>query len=229
MIVDTHCHFDMMPNPEGYIQQVECRGDIVIGMTNLPSHYQLGIKHVVGYNHVRLALGFHPQLVEKAVRELPLFCKYIDSTSYIGEIGLDYSARYVKTRELQIKCLKEILSLLSNKNKIVSVHSRMAEEELFRLLQDYQIKNVIFHWYSGKLSLMQKIIDEGYYFSINEAMTMSASGRKIISKIPVDRLLTESDAPFNGNCDIKRALDNIKVPEEQILYNFNRLLGQIRK
>ena len=37
MIIDTHCHFDMMPHPEAYISAKEKAGDIVIGMTNLPS------------------------------------------------------------------------------------------------------------------------------------------------------------------------------------------------
>ena len=60
MIVDTHCHFDMMPNPEAYIRQKEQNGDIVIGMTNLPSHFQMGQPHLNGYKHIRLALGLHP-------------------------------------------------------------------------------------------------------------------------------------------------------------------------
>ena len=33
MIIDTHCHFDMMPNPELYIQNAEYKGNIIIGMT----------------------------------------------------------------------------------------------------------------------------------------------------------------------------------------------------
>ena len=61
----------------------------------------------------------------------------------------------------------------------MSVHSRKAEKEVFELLQEYEIKNVIFHWYSGPLNLIDKIIDAGYYFSINEAMTVSISGRKL--------------------------------------------------
>ena len=56
MIIDTHCHFDMMSQPEAYIRQKEQAGDIVIGMTNLPSHFEMGLPHVKRYNHIRLAL-----------------------------------------------------------------------------------------------------------------------------------------------------------------------------
>lgn len=35
MIIDTHCHFDMMPNPEAYISAKEKVGDIVIEVTKI--------------------------------------------------------------------------------------------------------------------------------------------------------------------------------------------------
>ena len=65
MIIDTHCHFDMMPRPEEYVFGKERAGDIVIGMTNLPSHFQMGMPHVKSLKHIRLALGMHPLMVAK--------------------------------------------------------------------------------------------------------------------------------------------------------------------
>lgn len=228
MIIDTHCHYDMMENPENYIDQVEKMENIVIGMTNLPSHFDMGYEHIRKYNKVRLALGFHPQLVEENRNELFLFAKYLDRTSYVGEIGLDFSSDYISTKDSQISCLKYILEVLQGKNKIISVHSRCAEKELFSLLLNYNIKNVIFHWYSGPLSLIPDIISKGYYFSINEAMTLSASGRKIIEKIPTERILTESDAPFNRRNNITSALRNLGLEEIVIERNFDNLVNQIR-
>ena len=90
MIIDTHCHFDMMPDPEAYIKEREAAGDIVIGMTNLPSHFALGFPHVKQYKHIRLALGLHPLLAAENRHEVTNFKKYISQTSYIGEIGLDF-------------------------------------------------------------------------------------------------------------------------------------------
>ena len=228
MIIDTHCHYDMMESPEDYISKVENTGNIVIGMTNLPSHFDMGYEHICKYKKVRLALGFHPQLANDYKNELFLFTKYLERTSYIGEIGLDFSSEYISTRNIQISCLKYILEKLQGKNKIFSVHSRRAERELFSLLQDYNIKNVIFHWYSGPLSLIPEIISEGYYFSINEAMTQSSSGRKIIDKIPLNRILTESDAPFNRKNNIKSALENIGLEENVIERNFHLLVQKIK-
>lgn len=224
MIVDTHCHFDMMSNPEAYIRQKEQAGDIVIGMTNLPSHFQMGQPHLKGYRHVRLALGMHPLRAVEGKTQLALFRKLVDQTSYIGEIGLDFSREGVATKDEQIAVLREVLTVIRWKNKIVSVHSRRAEKELLDLLPKYEIKNVIFHWYSGPMDIIPSILENGYFFSVNEAMCLSQKGRKIIDSIPRDRILTETDAPYNEKSDIKAALSYLNLTEIEVYNNFRMLL-----
>ena len=229
MIIDTHCHFDMMPNPEAYISAKEKVGDIVIGMTNLPSHFKMGFPHVKRYKHIRLALGLHPLLASENKNELPLFNRLLDQTSYIGEIGLDFSKEGLPTRDDQVTILRKLLEKLEGKKKIISVHSRKAEKELFDLLCEYNINNVIFHWYSGPIDLIPSIIAKGYYFSVNEAMTVSKNGQNIIDRIPRDRILTESDAPYNNKANISKTLISLAMSEEEINYNFNNLIAKIRK
>lgn len=227
MIIDTHCHFDMMPNPELYIQNAEYKGNIIIGMTNLPSHFQMGYNHVRKFRHIRLALGFHPQLALESSNELVLFGKQVNKTSYIGEIGLDFSKDFIDSKEKQIYAFRYVLNHIKDKNKIVSVHSRKAEIEVFEILQEYEIKNVIFHWYNGPLGLIDNIINAGYYFSINESMTTSIYGRKIINKIPQNRILTETDAPFNKHSNIINAISNIGLTENIVYSNFLNLMKAI--
>lgn len=227
MIIDTHCHFDMMPNPEAYISAMEKEGGIVIGMTNLPSHFRMGYPHLKYYKHIRLAIGLHPLLVADNPRELLLFKQLVDQTSFIGEIGLDFSKDGIETRNKQISVLRSILASLKGKRKIVSVHSRKAEKELLELLCEYDTKNVVFHWYSGAIDIIPFILERGYYFSINEAMCNSKNGRTIIDIIPRDRILTETDAPYNEKCDIKRALSAMEITEQEVYGNFMRLLKGI--
>ena len=228
-MIDVHCHFDMMPNPEAYVRQKEEMGDVVIGMTNLPSHFQMGQPYIMHCKHIRLGLGFHPLLAAENKNELPLFKRMVDETSYIGEIGLDFSREGYASKEEQITVLKEILTTLRGKRKIVSVHSRRAEKELLGLLGEYNIENVIFHWYSGSVSLIPAILERGYYFSINEAMTLSHSGKSIIEKIPRDRILMETDAPFNNRCSIRNAMRNMGVTELLIKRNFDELISRLNR
>ena len=228
MIIDTHCHFDMMPNPEGYISAKEKAGDIVIGMTNLPSHFKMGQSHLIGYKHIRLALGLHPLLAAENRKELTLFKRLVDQTSYIGEIGLDFSREGIATKNEQIPVLREVLATIKGKKKIVSVHSRNAEKELLDMLCEFEIKNVIFHWYSGPVDLIPSIIERGFYFSINESMCRSKNGLSIIGKIPREKILTETDAPYNNRTNIRMVLNQLNMSEVDIFFNFNRLLNDIK-
>lgn len=228
MIIDTHCHFDMMSNPESFIRQKEQAGNIVIGMTNLPSHFRMGISHIITYKHIRLALGLHPLLAAENRNEIALFKKYINKTSYIGEIGLDFSNEGITTKTAQIMTLRDLLESLKGEKKIISVHSRKAETILLDLLREYNIENVIFHWYSGPINLIPAIVSDGYYFSINEAMIKSKNGRAIIEKIPRNRILTETDAPYNPKADITKVLTYMQMAEQDVKNNFMDLIAKIR-
>ena len=227
-MIDTHCHFDMMPQPEAYISQKEQAGDIVIGMTNLPSHFQLGQPYLKGFKHIRLALGLHPLLAAKSKKEVPLFKRLVDQTSYIGEIGLDFSKEGYATKDEQVAVLRELLSVIRGKKKIVSVHSRKAEKELLALLCEYEINNVIFHWYSGSVDLIPDILDRGYYFSVNEAMCRSKNGQSVIERIPRERILTETDAPYNDWSNIRKVLEFLHMSEAEVYENFGKLLKSIK-
>lgn len=227
MIIDTHCHIDMLPNPESYLMEKEQSGDITIGMTNLPSHFAMGIPYFNELKKSRLALGFHPQLAQSHIAELKDFPNLISKTSYIGEVGLDFSKSHINSKDIQLSCFNFICQCLQGKNKIVSVHSRKAENEVLYILKKYSVKNVIFHWYTGSLGLIEDIVNAGYYFSINEAMTKTISGKKIIDKIPHNRILTETDLPYNKHSNITNAILNCGLTEVLIQSNFKNLIKSI--
>lgn len=195
-MIDVHCHFDIAKNPESYILNNEKKRIITIGMTNLPSHFHMGIRHIRQFKYIRLALGLHPLRAVDHAKEYFLFKQFIDETSYIGEVGLDFSKEGFSTKEIQIESFEFVLDCIKTKNKILSVHSRRAEKETLEMLTAKGIENAIFHWYSGSLNVLRDIVNSGYYFSINSAMIQSENGRKIIAEIPKELILTETDFPF---------------------------------
>lgn len=205
-MIDCHCHFDIMSSPEQFIAQMSRDGNTIIGMTNRPCHFRQGLPFIKKNSKIRLALGLHPLEAGHYENDIKEFEELIDKTSYIGEIGLDFSEEGRYTAEKQIECFEEILRLLAGKKKIVSVHSRQAENTVLEILELFYQGNVIFHWYSGNESLIPDILQHDYFFSINEAMTLSSHGRKIISAIPKERVLTESDAPYNKRSDINQVV-----------------------
>lgn len=201
-MIDVHCHFDVAKNPIMYISENEKKGIITIGMTNLPSHFQLGIKHIRQYKYIRLALGLHPLRAEEHANEYSKFRQYIEDTSYIGEVGLDFSREGFFTKNIQIKSFEFVLDSVKNKRKILSLHSRRAEKEVLEMLIANNIENAIFHWYSGSVSVLKKIVESNFFFSINSAMCESDNGKKIIAEIPRELILTETDFPFIDNSSI---------------------------
>ena len=78
-------------------------------------------------------------------------------TSYIGEVGLDFSREGFSTKEIQIKSFEFVLDCVKTKNKILSLHSRRAEKETLEMLMQKGIENAIFHWYSGSLKVLRNI------------------------------------------------------------------------
>lgn len=195
-MVDTHCHLDLYPNSLEIAEECERLGIYTLSMTNLPSHFKLGFPHLKQFKKVRMALGMHPFYADKHANEMKLFTECVGQTSYIGEVGLDFSKEGIASKERQLSTFKFVLNEIFGKNKIVSLHSRGAEETVFNYLSEYNIKNAIFHWYSGPVNLISEITKEGFMFSINPAMIRSNSGKKIIEKIPLQNILTESDGPF---------------------------------
>lgn len=241
MLIDTHCHIDLYPDPKEVISKSETNDIITIGMTNLPSHFKLGYPHVKNQKRVRLSIGLHPLMAETHSKEMLLFTKYLDMTSYVGEVGLDFSKEGISTKAIQIRSFDYVLKAVSRKKKILSVHSRGAEKEVLKMLQINKIENAIFHWYTGGLKLIDEIVQSGYYFSINTAMMNSAKGQKIINRIPKENILTESDGPFiNHNnrvvdsSDISFVVDYLNKVfkatnmEKQIVLNFMKLINRIK-
>lgn len=147
---------------------------------------------------VRLALGLHPLEVARVdlKRELALFSAYCAHTSYIGEIGLDFSPEGRPSRDQQEEALAAILAAPGVPHKILSVHSRGAAREVVATLAAAGTSRVILHWFSGPTRDLDSAVDAGFYFSVNPAMTWSVRGQAIVKRLPPDRVLLESDGPY---------------------------------
>ncbi|KAA6331225.1 putative metal-dependent hydrolase TatD [termite gut metagenome] len=235
-MIDVHCHFDVAQNPEKYISDNEKKKIVTIGMTNLPSHFQMGVNYIRKYKYIRLALGLHPLRATEHAKEYSKFKQYANETSYIGEVGLDFSREGFSTKEIQIKSFEFVLDNIKGKSKVLSLHSRRAEKEVLDMLIKKDIENAIFHWYSGSLKILQDIFEAGFFFSINSAMIQSDSGKKYISKIPQELILTETDFPFIEDSNITEVhnylsqLWGISVSDVEYIIesNFKKIIQRIR-
>lgn len=243
-MLDTHCHIDLYPNPHAIVKAIEKQKILTIAVTNLPSHFEMGQPHLRGFQQIRPALGLHPLMAECHERERKKFEQTFAQTSYIGEIGLDFSKEGRNTKDIQIESLRFVFEQIQDRPRFVSLHSRGAESKVLELLKEFNIQGAVFHWYSGSLTVLDQIVQSGHYFSINPAMIRSKKGRNIINRIPLDRVLTESDGPhiqfrnqpvhpsnIRGVLEVLCDIWGISFQEAdgQVWSNFMKLIAPIRE
>jgi TatD DNase family protein len=195
-MIDVHSHIDRYKDPNAITAETQREGVYTIAMTNLPSHFLMGLPHVRNYSKVQLALGLHPLAAGDFEHERALFRKSFHMTPFIGEVGLDFSRTGKVARDVQLINFRLVAETVSKDKKVISLHSRGAESIVLDILIEFKIPITIFHWYSGSLRVMDEIVSQGHFFSVNPAMLRSEKGRQIISRVPSDRLLTETDGPY---------------------------------
>lgn len=112
-----------------------------------------------------------------------------------GEVELDGSQAGKGSLRAQIRVSEHLLEQPRLRTKVLSVHSRGAEKQTIDRLSQVDV-SAILHWYSGPLREVDVALDAGLWFSVNPAMLRSKNGRQIISRVPPNRVLTETDGPF---------------------------------
>lgn len=193
---DAHCHIDLYRTYREELTSIAEAGLRVIAVTNAPSVFDAMVRLASGCPQVFPAIGLHPELVSEREYELPLLLERLSGVRFVGEIGLDF-ARSAMDRAKQVKVLERILGACADHpGRILSLHSRRAESEVVRLIGPQFPGTAILHWYSGPLKILEQALSYGFYFSVNPAMISSERGRAIVSAIPRERVLTESDGPF---------------------------------
>jgi TatD DNase family protein len=226
-LIDTHVHIDFYPEPQKVALQYETLKIYAMFMTNLPELFEKHYQAFERFKYVRLCLGYHPQVASEYNFNEALFKELVHKTRYIGEVGLDFHNEHVEIKNRQIRSFEYITSPFFNKGRIYSIHSKQTEDIVLEILIKNKVKHAIFHWYSGKLSTLEKIVDNGYYFSLNPKMLQSKSGQKIIERLPLNRILFETDGPFaryNKNIIFPSSLSMIYSDFEALIPNFSEIV-----
>lgn len=238
-LIDTHFHLDCYKNHSQIYDDINKLEQYTICVTNLPGVFESCIGMYKETKYIKFAVGYNPQMIISNKFDKVSFLRAMHKTKYVGEVGLDFSKHYENYKSKQIVIFDFICKVAAKENKILSIHSRKAEKEVLALLKKNKVKYAIIHWYTGNVDLVKEFIKEGYYFSINPAMTRSLAGKKIIGEIPMERVLVETDGPIskmNGKkiepknlIEVYEKIDdiyNIKNCRNIIYNNFKRLLNE---
>lgn len=118
--------------------------------------------------------------------------------SFIGEIGLDYYWDY-GTHEKQKLIFETQMKWASGSGLCVLIHDRDADEDIIdairRLGPD---KGGVIHCFDGCEILLDVALDYGYFISFAGNLTFKKNEdlRRLLRKVPLNRLLLETDSPY---------------------------------
>lgn len=150
----------------------------------------------------RLAMGLHPTSVkEDYLEELErVIAQFSTENRYVavGEIGLDLYWDKTFIGE-QLEAFHRQVEVALDLQLPVIIHVRKAYSEVFEALKRYQgnMPRGVFHCFSGGVQESQKAIELGFYLGVGGVVTYKNSNLgEIIKPITMDRILTETDAPY---------------------------------
>ncbi len=204
-LLDTHAHlddeaFDM--DREELIAQIgsSMLGFIDPGCDVASSEKAVALAH--RYPFVFAAVGLHPEDIGRCrpedlerIEELARDPRVVA----IGEIGLDYYNDEASPHDVQKEFLAAQFHLARKLGLPVIIHDREAHEDLRELVRtEGQGVRGVLHCFSGSWEMAEEFLNRGWYFGFGGTSTFKNDHgvREILSRMPLDRILFETDSPY---------------------------------
>lgn len=154
--------------------------------------------------NVIAAYGIHPWQVgtQSTFWQDKLYSKLIaDPNAWIGECGLDkHRNPYF---EEQAKIFTAHINMAKELQRPLIIHAVKANQWLEDFWSQLHAINFVIHSFSGDESFLHRVLKFGGYISFSPSVLHKKTTEKLVASIPLNRLLVESDGPYQGeSCNI---------------------------
>jgi TatD DNase family protein len=197
VLIDAHAHLDRYGDAlDAALSDIDSRRILTTSVSmDLPS-WERNLAIAERSRFVIPAVGIHPWNAPEHAGRLGELDRAVSGAPVIGEIGLDHhfvedASAYAAQREV----FRFFLGAAAEQGKIVNLHTKGAEAEVLRALDDSGVSRAIVHWYSGPLGPLRDFLERGAYLTVGVHVLSSKHVRTIARTIPDDLLLTETDNP----------------------------------
>lgn len=239
---DTHCHLDLLARPDAVADEATALGLVLFDCGVDPHDFARAKKRACGRSNIFAGIGLHPWWLADGRcgnAEINLLCEVAAQERLIGEVGLDFSARFAGSEPLQIQTLDWLCDTLVQHplaGRVISIHAVRSAGTVLDALESYGLLTpspnspaIIFHWFSGTSNEFARARNAGCYFSVNERMLATKRGREYARQIPLDRLLLETDAPAQPQADAsaQQLITSLKSVSRHIAELKNRSVGGV--
>ncbi|HYT53767.1 MAG TPA: TatD family hydrolase [Verrucomicrobiae bacterium] len=216
MLIDAHVHLDRYGELLGEaLNEIEDKQIFTVATAmDLPSYFEL---QKIGERSklVLPTFGIHPRRAAEYADRLPEISRHIESSPAIGEIGLDFHwVKDTSTYPAQRKVLEYFIAAAREQKKFVNLHTKGGEKEILDLLEKYDAKRSIIHWYSGPMDIFHAMVQYGCFFTIGVEVHFSDHIKSIAQAVPDHLLLTETDNPgglkwLNGDVGMPTVIEKV--------------------
>lgn len=209
--VDSHCHLHferiakLLPK---ILNESTSHGvsHFVVNSTS-PKDFDLVLNLCNKHSNITPCFGIHPYYIDShsiddSLNSLYRICNEMKRSYCIGEIGMDKSRIKECPMDLQEYVFRKQIQFAVSKSAVFCVHCVKCVGLVYDVLKSELSSPYPFlmHGFSGSADYVDKFVKLGSYFSIsNYLFNLSPNRRRAIEetikKIPLDRLLFESDAP----------------------------------
>ncbi len=209
MLVDSHCHLDMVldadatTSVEGLLQaaqenDVQHMLCVCCNLDHFPRIYEMAESHA----QLSTSLGVHPN--EEVAAE-PSFEQLVElgkksQVVAIGETGLDYYRTSGDDVLWQQQRFRNHIRTSKEVNKPLIIHTREAREDTISIMQEENAAAAggVMHCFTETWEMAKQALDMGFYISFSGIITFknAQSLRDLVQKVPLDRILIETDAPY---------------------------------
>lgn len=207
MYIDIHTHLESYPDIDLIIDSARKAGVKIINYNgiDIPTNRKV-LEYSKRFDIVKASLGLCPiDALKFSDAQFNDELEFIGSNANkiigIGEVGLDYKEDSIH-HEQQIKNFGRFIELSKELNKPLIIHSRKAESDVIRLLEENKAKKVVMHCFMGNMKLVERVITNNWTFSIPANITFSEHFQHVVKRTPIRQLLTETDgvflSPFKG-------------------------------
>ena len=204
MLADSHCHLENNNELEEVIARAREAGvEYVLDAGSNIDHINEHLDIADRFSQVYAAAGAHPHQAKEmswvTAEDILRQTKH-KKVIAIGEAGLDYYYDFAP-KEAQIKLLKENIKAAQQSGLPLIIHNRDSDDDMIDILgeaYDKQKFKGIIHCYSSSWKLAEKALEMGFYISASGIITFGNAEeiRANFAKIPMDKLLVETDAPY---------------------------------
>jgi TatD DNase family protein len=205
MFIDSHAHID---GPEfdadrpAVLERARAAGlEAIIQIGYNRETIERGFALFAGEPLVRFAVGLHPHDSSAFTPELLDWIEMQstrDKVVAIGEVGLDWFRDYAP-RETQLACFREMVRLARRRRLPLVVHSRAAEEDTLRILEEEQASDVggVMHCYSYGIEAARRLHELNFLVGFPCFVTYpKRNSLDVVAGLQVEQMLIETDAPF---------------------------------